>query len=91
MSPLPSWLEELLKALPANIDRRRGAAEISRNLFPVSHRSLEAWPLPVRHVNGRAIVATRELFELAYAKFASAPPLMAARRARRPDQPGAPR
>lgn len=89
MSAFPDWLEEIVKTLPANIDRRRGAAEISQHLFPVSFRSLEAWALPVRHVNGRAIVPTRRLFELAYEKFAAAPVLQGGRRTRQAEHAAA--
>jgi hypothetical protein len=55
---LPAELQELLAQLPTNVDRRTGAALITQHLFPVSYRSLEAWPLPSRFVNGRAVVPT---------------------------------
>jgi hypothetical protein len=76
---LPSWLEDVMVDLPANVDRRRGADLITRHLFPVSYRTLEAWPLPTRHVNGRAIISTRQLFEIAFAKLNTAPILMGGR------------
>jgi hypothetical protein len=79
-APLPTALDEVVNGLPPFINRRRAAEEITRHLFPVSHRSLEAWALPIRHVNGYAIVPTRALFEAAYAKFAGAAVVMGGRR-----------
>lgn len=76
---VPSELEEVLASLPVNVDRRTGAALITKYLFPVSHRSLEAWPLPTRHVNGRAVVPTAKLFEIAFAKLIAAPVVMGGR------------
>jgi hypothetical protein len=77
---LPQHLLEVLGDLPANIDRRTGAGLVTRYLFPVSHRSLEAWPLPTRRVNGKAVVATVVLFEIAFAKLSAAPVVMGGRR-----------
>lgn len=77
--PLPHWLEEVLSVLPTNVNRRRGAEEISHHLFPVSYRSLEAWQLPTRRVNGHAIVSTRALFVLAFQKYSAAPVVMGGR------------
>jgi hypothetical protein len=79
---LPPPLDEVVSNLPPFLNRRRAAEEISKRLFPVSHRSLENWALPTRRCNGHAIVATRALFEIAYAKFASAPVVMGGRRTR---------
>lgn len=78
---LPPNLQELLAQQPPNIDRRKGADLITKHLFPVSHRSLEAWPLPTRHVNGRAVIPTAALLEVAYAKLAAAPVIMGGKRA----------
>jgi hypothetical protein len=78
---LPPNLQEVLATAPANVDRRAGAALVTRHLFPVSHRSLEAWPLPTQHVNGKAIVSTAMLFEVAYAKLAGAPVVMGGKKA----------
>jgi hypothetical protein len=79
-APLPDWLEEVVSHLPTNVNRRRGAEEISHHLFPVSHRSLEAWPLPTRRVNGQAIFSTRDLFVLAFRKYSASPIVMGGRR-----------
>lgn len=77
---LPPNLVKLLADLPTNVDRRTGAELVTRHLFPVSHRSLEAWPLPTRHVNGKAILETVALFEHAHAKLQSAPVILGGRR-----------
>jgi hypothetical protein len=77
---LPPYVLKLLENQPINIDRRAGADLITKHLFPVSHRTLESWPLPTQLVNGKAIVSTRTLLEVAYAKLASAPVIMAQRR-----------
>lgn len=78
---LPPDLREVLAAAPPNVDRRTGAELVTRHLFPVSHRSLEAWPLPTRHVNGRAVIPTETLLAVAYSKFAAAPVVIGGRRA----------
>ena len=83
---LPDFLVEILSTQPQNVDRRAGAELISSNLFPVSPRTLEAWPLPTRHVNGKAIIQTRKLFEVAYAKFMAAPLVMSGRRQQREER-----
>ncbi len=77
---LPPELQEVLAQQPPNIDRRKGADLITRHLFPVSHRSLEAWPLPTRHVNGKAVIPTASLLEVAYAKLTAAPVIMGGKR-----------
>ena len=71
---------ERLDALPQNVDRRRGAALVTEHFFPVSHRTLEVAPLAWRHVNGKAIVATRDLFDWAQAKLDAAPVVRGGRR-----------
>ena len=80
VAPFPPWLEDVLSRLPMNVNRRRGAQEVSQNLFPVSPRTLEAWPLPMRRINGQAIVSTRVLFAVAYEKYLAAPVVMVGRR-----------
>ena len=61
--------------LPRRVDRRAGAALVTRFYFPISHRSLEVWPLTWRRVNGKAVCETTELFALAEAKLNAAPPV----------------
>ena len=62
-----------LTTLPVNVDRQRGAALVTRYFFPVSHRTLERWPLTGRVVNGRLVFATAELFAQARAMMEAAP------------------
>jgi hypothetical protein len=77
---LPPHLQEILATAPLNVDRRTGAFLVTRHLFPVSHRSLEAWSLPTRRVNGKAIIPTAKLLEMAYAKLSAAPIIMGGRK-----------
>jgi hypothetical protein len=67
-------------ALPRFADRRTGAELLRRFYFPVSPRSLEVWPLTWRHVNGKAIVSTAELFAVAETRLAAAPPIRGGKR-----------
>jgi hypothetical protein len=78
---LPSDILAVLAQQPENVDRRTGADLVTRHFFPVSYRTVEAWPLPTRRVNGKAIVPTAKLFELAYSKLVAAPVIMGGRRA----------
>ncbi|MFM2149840.1 MAG: hypothetical protein RLZZ187_2146 [Pseudomonadota bacterium] len=69
-----------LSTLPRNVDRRVGAELVTRFFFPVSPRSLEVWPLVWRHVNGKAVVATADLFAVAEAKLNAAPRIRGGKR-----------
>lgn len=55
LDDFPPWLIELSANLPERQPRRDAAETIKRELFPVSRRSLEVWPVPTRIVNGRAV------------------------------------
>lgn len=68
-----------LSALPANVDRRQAAEIITQFYFPVSPRSLERWPVTVRHVNGKAITPIAEYLAQAHDKFDAAPVLASGR------------
>lgn len=70
-----------LATLPVYVDRKTGAALVSRYLFRVSHRTLERWPLTGRVVNGRKQHPTVELFEYARALMDAAPPIRGGKRA----------
>jgi len=74
-----------LTQYPPRVDRRKGAALVSENFFPLSARTLEAAPLTWRRVNGRALVETSELFAWAAAKVAAALPIRGGRGAGRRD------
>jgi hypothetical protein len=77
---LPQYLLDVLVTLPRKVSRRRGADLVKEHFFEVSHRTLEAWPLPTQLVNGRAITPTKALFEVAYEKLSRAPVVMGGRR-----------
>jgi hypothetical protein len=70
--------------LPVRVDRRTAADLVTRLFFPVSHRTVEAWPLTVRHVNGKATLETAELLAYAQAKLDAAPPIKGGRTRRAP-------
>ena len=69
-----------LADLPRRVDRRGGAALVERYFFPVSPRTLERAALTWRHVNGKAVVETAELFKWASAKLDAAAPIRGGRR-----------
>ncbi len=69
-----------LAVLPIRVDRQTGAALLARYFFPCSPRTLEAWPIRWRRVNGRALIETAELFALARAKLDEAPAIQGGRR-----------
>ncbi len=65
--------------VPRRVDRRAGAALLTQLYFSISPRTLEAWPLTWRHVNGKAFCETVELFALAEAKLNAAPAIRGGR------------
>ena len=67
---------------PVNVDRRAGAELVTKLFFPVSHRTIEAWPLPVRRVNGKALYSTADLLAYARQKLEAAPIIRGGKRAR---------
>jgi len=89
LTPFPDNPETLIRAagkaavaaapdlctLPRRVDRRTGAKLVARYFFPVSHRTLEAWSLTWRHVNGYAVCETAELLAEAQRRFDAAPPI----------------
>jgi hypothetical protein len=77
---LPPELDELLLGLPVRMDRRTLADVITRHLFPVSYRTLEAWPLPTQLVNGKAVAQTSVALRIAYAMLQAAPVIVGGRR-----------
>jgi hypothetical protein len=64
------------EALPVRVGRRMAAAIVTGNFFPVSHRTLERWPLNWRHVNGRALVKTSDLLAEAQRRVDEAPEVL---------------
>lgn len=59
--------------LPPRVNRRAAAKIVSHLFFPVSPRSIEAWPLAVRRINNHALIETKELLAVAQAKLDAAP------------------
>ena len=76
---LPEYIVSELPNLPRHGDRKTLAPIITKFVFPVSHRSLEIWPLKWRHVNGHAVAETYEALAYAWRKFNSAPVTMSGR------------
>ena len=77
--PLPLKIDlPDFSTLPRRVDRKTAAALVRQHFFPISHRTLEAWPLSTRKVNGRALVETAELFAVAMEKLNEAPSIRTA-------------
>jgi hypothetical protein len=64
--------EDILRRYPKRMWRKPLAEAITNEFFPVSHRSLEVWPLQWQHVNGKAVTDTREAFIFAQKKLDAA-------------------
>ncbi|MBP0463083.1 hypothetical protein J5Y09_04100 [Roseomonas sp. PWR1] len=71
---------------PKLVDRKRAAALVNERYFPISPRTLEAWPLTLRRVNGKALIDTAELFKLAEERIAAAPVTRGGRRFRQHEE-----
>jgi hypothetical protein len=65
-----------LRELPVRVDRETAAQLLTMYFFRTHRRTLERWPLAWRILNGRAHCETAELFAIAEAKLAEAPPVM---------------
>jgi hypothetical protein len=76
---LPEYILSELPHLPRHGNRKALAAIVTKLVFPVSHRSLEIWPLRWRFVNGHALAETTEALVHAWHKFNSAPVTMSGR------------
>jgi hypothetical protein len=55
------------KEQPKRVDYRRAAELVSQRYFPISHRTIERWPLPRIKVNGRNTFDTAEVIAFAEA------------------------
>jgi hypothetical protein len=77
---LPPRLVAVLEKSPVYVDRRTGANITSQHVTPVSHRTLEAWPVPWWRVNGKATTLLMVLLAVAYSKLSAAPMIMGGRR-----------
>ena len=52
---LPHELLEVVDAMPAKIDRKDGAALVTKHVFQTSPKTVRSWPLRWECPNGRAI------------------------------------
>ena len=68
----PTWQPE--QPLPRFADRKTLAAIITHKFFPVSHRTLQTWPLTVRRPNRSAIYEVTEALAYAEQKLEGAAP-----------------
>lgn len=66
-SKTTTWQPE--QPLPRYADCKTLAAIITHNFFPISHRTLQTWPLTVRRPNRAAIYEVAEALALAEQKF----------------------
>ena len=60
------------KPPPRYPDRTTLAAIITHNFFPISHRTLQTWPLTVRRPNRAAVYEVAEALEFAEQKMEGA-------------------
>lgn len=58
-----SAVEALLSQYREHLTREEAADAITRHFFPIKRRTLERWKVPVTHLNGKACLATRDVFE----------------------------
>jgi hypothetical protein len=58
-APLTRWRPG--DPTPVNVDAATAAAIVTQEFFPVSPRTIEAWPIPVRKPNGKKIYAVHDL------------------------------
>lgn len=61
------WAPE--QPLPKYADRKTLAAIITHHCFPISHRTLQTWPLTVRRPNRAAVYDVNEALEYAQTKL----------------------
>jgi hypothetical protein len=70
MTPKTNWQPG--QPLPTYADRATAAAIITHHFFPISHRTIEKWPLTVRRPNKTCVYRVEELLTLAERKLAEA-------------------
>ena len=58
--------------LPHNADRKTLAAIITHTCFPISHRTIERWPLTARKPNKAVVYNVKEALQYAESQLASA-------------------
>jgi hypothetical protein len=68
--------------MPIRYGSREQLADIHGHYYgPISHRTLERWPLRWRKVNGRAVAEVREFLAEAERRFREAPVIMSGQKA----------
>ncbi len=70
MAPKSNWQPG--EPLPAYADRPTAAAIVTHHCFPISHRTIEKWPLTVRRPNKTCVYSVDEVLEVAERKLAEA-------------------
>jgi hypothetical protein len=85
----PEWVppeftllfEQVMSELSAFPDRRKFAAVWADKVNTISYRTIEAWPLATRRLNGRCCYDRREIVEYGFRRLLEPPVVMAGRRA----------
>ena len=83
----PEWLPSELMDVYVNLraelprfpTRHQIADQATRHLYPVSPRTLEAWPCVVRRINGHACYDREEVLERLFRAVIEAPPIRGGR------------
>ena len=85
----PNWVppefallfEQVMSELPAFPDRRKFAAVWEDKVNTISYRTIEAWHLATRRLNGRCCYGRREIVEYGFRRLLGPAVVMAGRRA----------
>jgi hypothetical protein len=85
---VPAWLPEELRPLflevlgdlPAFPDRKTAARVVTARVHPLSPRTVEAWPLKTRRLNGKACLTSKEFVEYLFRLLLEAPTIRGGRR-----------
>jgi hypothetical protein len=64
-----SLFEQVMSELPALPDRRKFAAVWGDRVNTISYRTIEAWPLATRRLNGRCCYDRREIVEYGFRRL----------------------
>jgi hypothetical protein len=69
---LPPELADVVDTMAAQIDRRDGAALVTRYLFPTTKQTVKSWPLNWSCPNGKALASPAEYLGFALMKARNA-------------------
>ena len=78
---LRSAFAQLLDELPLFPSRKRFAAKFTDRVAELSDRTMEAWPIATRLINGRACPDRREALEYAFRQIVDSPAVRGGRTA----------